>query len=52
MSENKGFYVMTFGGGQYQSVAWYSEKDKADKHVARIKAMGSWSGMPPKVQAL
>ena len=46
----KGYYVMTFGGGRYGSIAWYPTKEQAEKEVARIKMTGAWSGMPPKIE--
>lgn len=46
-----GCYVMTYGGGRYTSVAWYATREEAQSHVDRLKAAGSWSGKPPKVEA-
>lgn len=46
-----GYYVMTFGGGCYTSIAWYDNEVKAQGHVDRLKANGQWSGMPPKIEA-
>ena len=42
-------YVMTYGGGRYTSVAWFKTETEAQKECDRIKRVGSWSGMPPKV---
>ena len=46
-----GYYVMKWGGGRYQSIAWYVRKEDAQKEVDRIKMVGAWSGMPPKVES-
>lgn len=45
-----GFYVMTWGGGRYTSVSWHSTREEADREVARLILVGSWRGMPPKVE--
>lgn len=44
-----GYYVATWGGGVYTSVAWYATRPEAERHVASLKARGLWSGKPPKV---
>lgn len=44
-------YVMTYGGGRYGSVAWFKTQAEAQKECDRIKRVGAWSGMPPKVEA-
>lgn len=44
-------YVMTYGGGRYTSVAWFKTQAEAQKECERIKRVGAWSGMPPKVEA-
>ena len=44
-----GYYVMTFGGGRYTSIAWYAKKIDAEKELARILTRGAWSGIPPKI---
>ena len=49
--KNNGYFVMTFGAGKYQSVAWYKDKIAAQLEVKRRLLMGSWSGMPPKIEA-
>jgi len=46
----EGFYVMTYGGGRYTSVAWFPTREEAQAEVDRIKMRGAWSGMPPKVE--
>jgi len=45
-----GYYVMTWMGGRYGSVAWYKEQSDANKECQRLLIMGYWSGMPPTVQ--
>lgn len=49
MSAKEGFYVETWGGGRYTSIAWYIDRLEAEKHVARLKMLGMWAGMPPRV---
>jgi hypothetical protein len=49
--EGRGYHVMTWGGGRYTSIGWYATRQEAEREVARIKASGRWSGMPPKVEA-
>ena len=44
-----GYYVETYGGGRYTSIAWFNHKDAAEKEVRRILRVGAWSGMPPRV---
>ena len=44
-----GYYVMSWMGGRYGSVAWYKEQSDANKECQRLLIMGSWSGMPPTV---
>lgn len=44
-----GFYVMTYGGGRYTSVAWYPTREGAQEHVDQLIRNGQWRGMPPKV---
>lgn len=44
-----GYYVETFGGGRYTSIAWYPTLAEAEKEVARILMIGAWSGMPPRI---
>jgi hypothetical protein len=45
-----GYYVMKYGGGRYTSVGFYGTKAEADREVARIKLVGAWHGMPPKIE--
>lgn len=45
-----GFFVMTYGGGCYTSIAWYGTREAADSELARILARGAWSGMRPFVE--
>lgn len=45
-----GYYVMTFGGGRYTSVAWFLRREEAEAERDRILRVGAWHGMPPKVQ--
>lgn len=45
----KGFYVETFGGGRYTSVAWYPTKPEAEEHLKKLKDSGRWSGKPPRI---
>lgn len=45
----KGFYVETYGGGRYTSVAWYARREDAENEKNRRIMVGSWSGMPPRV---
>lgn len=47
----KGFYVMSWGGGRYTSVAWYARREDADAEVKRRLVSGSWSGKPPRVES-
>jgi hypothetical protein len=47
----EGYYVMTYGGGRYQSIGWYKTKQEADNEVARIMRAGAWSGKPPIVSS-
>jgi hypothetical protein len=44
-----GYYVETYGGGRYGSIAWTKSKAEAEKEVQRILRVGAWSGMPPRV---
>lgn len=44
-----GYYVLKWGGGQYQSVEWCLREVDADAKCKQIKDSGQWSGMPPKV---
>lgn len=50
-SANEGYYVMKWGGGRYTSVAWFPTKADAQREVDRIKMVGAWSGMPPKIES-
>jgi hypothetical protein len=45
-----GWYVMTWGGGRYGSVAWYATREVAQGEVDRRMMGGAWQGMPPKVE--
>ena len=45
-----GYYVLTFGGGVYTSIAWFKYKIQAEKERDRIISSGGWSGMPPKIE--
>jgi hypothetical protein len=45
-----GYYVMTYGGGQYQSIGWYATRKEAEEELRRIMLRGSWEGMPPKIE--
>lgn len=45
-----GYYVLKYGGGRYTSVAWYPLKTQAEAEARRIKLLGAWSGMPPKIE--
>lgn len=44
-----GYYVETYGGGRFTSIAWCATYDQALKEVERIRMVGAWSGMPPKI---
>jgi hypothetical protein len=44
-----GYFVETYGGGRYGSVAFYGNRAEAEAEVARIMMLGAWSGMPPRV---
>lgn len=46
-----GYYVMTYGGGRYTSIAWHFRKEDAEAHVNHIIRIGYWSGEPPKIEA-
>ena len=43
----KGYYVMTYGGGRYTSVAWFPTKAEAERCASQL----SWSGLPNKVES-
>ena len=45
-----GYYVMKWGGGRYTSVSYHYTKAQAQAEVNRIMKVGSWSGMPPKIE--
>ena len=49
--KSNGYYVMTYGGGRYTSVAWYADEGAAQAEVDRIKTKGAWSGMPPRIES-
>jgi len=44
-----GYYVETWGGGRYTSIAWFKEREEAERMVAWRMQAGLWSGMPPRV---
>ena len=46
-----GFHVMTWGGGRYNSISWHKDEAAAHAEVRRLKSLGAWSGMPPKIEA-
>lgn len=48
-AEPNGFHVERYGGGRFTSVAWCLHRCEAEKEVARIKLVGRWNGMPPRV---
>ena len=48
--ESHGYYVMKWGGGRYTSIGWFSTRQEAQKEIDHIRATGSWSGMPPKIE--
>lgn len=45
----KGWYVETYGGGRYTSVAWYATAAGANLQCTKLRMSGMWSGMPPRV---
>ena len=45
-----GYYVMTWGGGRWTSVAWYAKREEATAEVERRIKNGSWAGEPPRVE--
>jgi len=49
-NDSRGFYVMTFGGGRYTSIAWYPNRAEAEAEAARRRHSGLWSGKPPIVE--
>lgn len=50
-SGDRGYHVMTWGGGRYTSIGWFATRQEAEREVARIKMSGRWSSMPPKIEA-
>lgn len=46
MMKVKGYYVETYGGGQYTSIAYYANKAQAESHA---KSIVYWHGSPPRV---
>lgn len=48
-SRKNGFHVETYGGGRYTSIAWFYKLEEARAEVNRIKMIGAWSGMPPRI---
>ena len=47
----RGYNVMTYGGGRYTACGWYPTLAEANAEVVRLNALGSWSGMPPRVES-
>ena len=45
-----GYYVMLWGGGRYNSIAWYKHLAEANKHIQHLLMIGAWAGMPPTVE--
>lgn len=41
-----GWYVETWGGDRYQSVAWFKDEKEAREYKNK---MVYWSGRPPKI---
>lgn len=44
-----GYYVETWGGDRYSSVAWYLTWGEAEAERKRRFDLGVWAGKPPKV---
>lgn len=49
--KNEGWFLMTYMADRYGSCGWYASKADAEKELKRRLAAGTWSGMPPKIEA-
>lgn len=45
----RGYFIETYGGNRYTSIAWYKTLEEAEKERKRIVMIGAWSGMPPRI---
>lgn len=45
-----GYYVCTWGGDTYTSVAWYKTRAEAEEDIRKRMLAGRWSGMRPIIE--
>ncbi len=45
-----GYYVCTWGGDRYTSVAWFKTRAEAEKDIEQRILAGAWRGMRPIIE--
>ena len=45
-----GYYLMVYGGEEYQSVAWYAKLEDAELALEQRIIIGAWHGKLPRIE--